>query len=77
MNWTGEVVMETVEVHSRLGLQVIPPIYIISVPCQTACNTSAIQENMTHIQWDEPQRALLSLASIVGNSMGGSSGAVS
>ena len=37
----------------------------------------AIQENLNFIKWDEPQQALLSLASIVENSMGGSSGAVS
>ena len=37
----------------------------------------AIQENLNSIMWDEPQQALLSLAAIVENSMGGSSGAVS
>ena len=36
----------------------------------------AIQENLSSIDWDNPQQALLSLASIVENNMGGSSGAV-
>jgi dihydroxyacetone kinase len=37
----------------------------------------AIQENLSSIDWDDPQQALLSLASIVEKNMGGSSGAVS
>ena len=39
--------------------------------------TAAIQEKLSCINFDEPQRTLLSLASTVGDSMGGSSGAVS
>ena len=38
---------------------------------------AAIQENLSSISWDNPQQALLALASIVENNMGGSSGAVS
>ena len=37
----------------------------------------AIQENLSSIDWDDPQQALLSLASIVEKNIGGSSGAVS
>ena len=37
----------------------------------------AVQENLSSIEWDDPQQALLSLASIVEKNMGGSSGAVS
>ena len=44
----------------------------------TTCTcTTAIQEKLSCIHWDQPQQALLTLASIVGDSMGGSSGAVS
>ena len=39
--------------------------------------TTAIQEKLSCIHWDQPQQVLLTLASIVGDSMGGSSGAVS
>ena len=38
---------------------------------------TAIQGNLPSIHWDDPQQALLSLATIVENNMGGSSGAVS
>ena len=37
----------------------------------------AIQEKLSSIDWDDPQQALLSLASIIEKNMGGSSGAVS
>ena len=38
---------------------------------------SAIQQEMGAIEWDNPPKALLSLANIVEHNMGGTSGAVS
>ena len=39
--------------------------------------SAAIKQKMDVIEWDSPQQALLSLASLVERHMGGTSGAVS
>ena len=40
-------------------------------------HSAAIKQKMDVIEWDSPQQALLSLASLVEHHMGGTSGAVS
>ena len=78
MNWTEEVAMETVAALSRQEWQVSHAKKWRIVTIKNLVEyTLAIQENLSSIDWDNPQQALLSLAAIIEKNMGGSSGAVS